>query len=160
MKARHVGLLTMMLVGCAHAQRTERGHSETVHEKHQAAQQNAAEEKRAELAAKEREHSAAAYGTTPDNTRVNERDREESALTPLDQGSSDRDLELTAEIRRAMSGDSSLSFTAKNTKVITRDGTVVLRGTVVNAREKETIQKTAVAIAGKGHVVDELEVER
>ncbi|HEX5660224.1 MAG TPA: BON domain-containing protein [Polyangiales bacterium] len=158
MIARHVGLLTMLLVGCAHKQPTH--HAEAPHEEKRVARENAAEEKRAEIAADQREHSAAAYGTTPDNTRVNERDREPTAVTPLDQGSSDRDVELTAQIRKAMVGDSSLSFTAKNTKIITRDGLVTLRGTVVNTREKETIHKTALSIAGKDHVVDELEVEQ
>jgi hyperosmotically inducible protein len=165
MIARHVGLLTMLLVGCAHSQPKQ--HAEAQHApspeaaqaKRREVRENAAEEKRAELAAKQREHSAEAYGTTPDNTRVNERDRESSALTPLDQGTSDRDVELTAQIRKAMSGDSTLSFTAKNTKIITRDGLVTLRGTVVNAREKETIEKTAISIAGKDKVVDELEIE-
>jgi hyperosmotically inducible periplasmic protein len=167
MNARHVGLLTMLLVGCAHSQSQQHAEApknertdEKVQEKRQVARENAAEEKRAEMAAEQRERSAEAYGTTPDNTRVNERDRDSSAVTPLDQSSSDRDVELTAQIRKAMIGDSSLSFTAKNTKIITRDGLVTLRGTVVNAREKETINKTAVSIAGKEHVVDELEIER
>jgi hyperosmotically inducible protein len=167
MDTRHVGLLTMLLVGCAHnraehaehakAEPGEQAHAQR--DKQREARENAEEEKRAEAAAHQREHSAEAYGTTPDNTRVNERDRESTAVTPLDQGSSDRDRELTAQIRKAMVGDSSLSFTAKNTKIITRDGLVTLRGTVVNAREKETIAKTALSIAGKDRVVDELEIE-
>jgi hyperosmotically inducible periplasmic protein len=162
MDSRHVGLLTMLLVGCAHSQpkhHAEAPVEEAQAEKRREARENAAEEKRAGLAADKRERSAEAYGTTPDNTRVNERDRDSTAVTPLDQGTSDRDMELTAQIRKAMVGDSSLSFTAKNTKIITRDGLVTLRGTVVNAREKETIAKTALSIAGKDHVVDELEIE-
>ena len=163
MISRHVGLLTMLLVGCAHGQPKQQAqapHEEQVREKREVARENAAEEERAEVAAKQRERSAEAYGTTPNNTRVNERDRDSNSVTPLDQGSSDRDVELTTQIRKAMIGDSSLSFTAKNTKIITRDGLVTLRGTVVNAREKETIHKTASSIAGKEHVVDELEIER
>jgi hyperosmotically inducible protein len=158
MKAGHVGLLTMLVAGCAHNQPAHR-EAHASHEVREQRRENAAEEKRAEAAAVQRERSAEAYGTTPDNTAVNQRDRELATVTPLDQGSSERDIELTAQIRKAMVGDSSLSFTAKNTKIITRDGLVTLRGTVVNAREKETIQKTALSIAGKDHVVDELEIE-
>ncbi|MET0284683.1 MAG: BON domain-containing protein [Polyangiales bacterium] len=158
MKAGHVGLLTMLVVGCAHNQPAHR-ETHASREVREQRRENAAEEKRAEVAAVQRERSAEAYGTTPDNTAVNQRDRDSAAVTPLDQGTSDRDVELTAQIRKAMVGDSSLSFTAKNTKIITRDGLVTLRGTVVNAREKATIQKTALSIAGKDHVVDELEIE-
>jgi osmotically-inducible protein OsmY len=176
MKSRYVGLLTLALsMGCAHSQSHQGAHARaeahgdatahkqtlTAQERRREARENEDEEKRAGIAAQKREQKTAEdFGTTPDNTRVNERDREASALTPLDQGSSDRDMELTAQIRKAMVGDSSLSFTAKNTKIITRDGLVTLRGTVANAREKETIEKTALSIAGKGQVVDELEVER
>jgi hyperosmotically inducible periplasmic protein len=166
MKLRHVGMLTLALMaGCAHSQ-PSRGVRVEQHAAHEAPRteaqeqrENTAEEKRAEQAAIKRE-TAEPYGTPPDNTRVNQRDRESSALTPLDQGSDERDRDLTAQIRKAMVGDDTLSFTAKNTKIITRAGLVTLRGTVVNAREKATIEKTALSIAGPGQVVDELEVEQ
>lgn len=170
MKARYVGTLTLLLwTGCAHHSSTgahdqtaKHSQERTPAEVKREARANAAEQRRAETAAEKRDQPprAEAFNTTPDNTRINERDRESSALTPLDQSSEDRDIELTASIRKAMIGDSSLSFTAKNTKIITRAGLVTLRGTVVNAREKETIEKIALQSAGKGRVVDELEVEQ
>ncbi|HEY6880793.1 MAG TPA: BON domain-containing protein [Polyangiales bacterium] len=165
MKSRLVGMLTLALLGgCAHAQPAPPGQHAASHVQQESreARENAAEERRASTAAAAREQRPRAedYGTTPDNTRVNERDRESSALTPLDQSSEERDVALTTQIRKAMVGDDSLSFTAKNTKIITRNGLVTLRGTVVNAREKETIEKTALSIAGAGRVVDELEIER
>lgn len=93
-----------------------------------------------------------------DNTGVNERDREGSALTPLDQGSSEADIELTQSIRQALMDADALSFTAKNVKIITRDGQVVLRGTVKSAAERSTIQRLAKDAAGKGRVTNQLEV--
>jgi len=101
---------------------------------------------------------AAAYGVEADNTRVNERDRESSALTPMDQGENEKDRDMTQAIRKAVIADDSLSFTAKNVKIITRDGLVTLRGAVNNAREKATLERTALSLAGPKRVVNELEV--
>ncbi len=102
--------------------------------------------------------SADAYGARADNTRVNERDRENSALTPLDQSESEDDRELTRRIRGAAVADSSLSFTAKNVKIITRNGQVTLRGPVNNARERDTLDRIARTAAGPARVTDELEI--
>jgi len=103
---------------------------------------------------------AAEYGAAPDNTRVNERDREPGALTPLDQSESDSDRDLLQRIRKAVVADDALSFTAKNVKIITRDGQVTLRGAVNNEKEKVEIDKLARAAAGQKHVTNELEVSR
>jgi len=101
---------------------------------------------------------AAAYGTEADNTRVNERDRDEVALTPMDQSEETNDREMLARIRKAVVADDSLSFTAKNVKIITRDGQVTLRGAVKSDREKMTIQRLATEEAGPKHVTNELEI--
>jgi hyperosmotically inducible protein len=102
--------------------------------------------------------TAASFGTDADNTRVNERDRESTALTPMDQGESAADRDLTQSIRKSVIADGSLSFTAKNVKIITRDGRVTLRGAVNNAREKQTIEQAAKDLAGAKKVTNELEV--
>jgi hyperosmotically inducible protein len=102
--------------------------------------------------------TAATYGTDADNTRVNERDRASAALTPMDQGESAEDRDLTQSIRKSVIADDSLSFTAKNVKIITRDGRVTLRGAVNNAREKATIERAATDLAGPKKVTNELEV--
>jgi hyperosmotically inducible periplasmic protein len=102
--------------------------------------------------------SAAAYGTSADNTRVNERDRESSALTPMDQSEAEDDRELTQRIRKAVVGEDSLSFSAKNVKIITRDGQVTLRGSVKSDAERTTIERLAKEAAGPGRVVNQLEV--
>ncbi|MDB4985959.1 MAG: putative hyperosmotically inducible periplasmic protein [Myxococcaceae bacterium] len=101
---------------------------------------------------------ATEFGTSADNTRVNERDRESTALTPMDQSEEASDRELVQRIRKAVIADDSLSFTAKNVKIITRDGRVTLRGAVNSAQEKATIEKAAREAAGPKHVTNELEV--
>jgi hyperosmotically inducible protein len=95
----------------------------------------------------------------PGNSAVNDRDRDGAEITPLDQGNDEIDIELTQRIRKSVVGDDSLSFSAKNVKIITRDGHVTLRGTVNSAAEKETIFKTAITHAGVGHVTNQLEVD-
>jgi osmotically-inducible protein OsmY len=87
------------------------------------------------------------------------RAREVDPITPMDQGNGEIDLELTQRIRKSVVGDDSLSFGAKNVKIITRDGHVTLRGTVNSAAEKDAIFKTAVSHAGVGHVTNQLEVD-
>jgi len=104
--------------------------------------------------------SAESFGTSADNTRVNERDRADTALTPMDQSESEADRDLLQRIRKSVIADDSLSFTAKNVKIITRDGQVTLRGAVNNEREKATIEKTAREAAGPKHVTNELEVSK
>lgn len=95
----------------------------------------------------------------PGSTEVNDRDRDGADITPMDQGNGEIDLDLTQRIRKGVMGEDSLSFGAKNVKIITRDGHVTLRGTVNSASEKDTINKIAVTHAGVGHVTNQLEVD-
>ena len=95
----------------------------------------------------------------PANTGINERDRGEAAPTPMDQGNSAEDLRITADIRKALMKEDALSFTAKNVKIITRDGQVLLRGPVKTSIEKARIDTIARTIAGVIRVDDQLEVE-
>ena len=104
---------------------------------------------------------APAPATAPaaaDNTKVNERDTDDSALTPVDQGNNEADLETTQKIRKAVVGDGSLSFTAKNVKIITLNGKVTLRGPVKSAEEREKIAAAARKVAGPANVDNQLEV--
>ncbi len=98
-------------------------------------------------------------GTAPDNTKVNKRDANGAALTPMDQGNGESDLKLTQQIRQAIIGDDSLSFTAKNVKIITVKGKVTLRGPVNTAHERATIEAAARKIAGAAQVDNQLEVK-
>jgi hyperosmotically inducible periplasmic protein len=96
----------------------------------------------------------------PDNTRVNKRDRSTEAMTPMDQGNSQTDLKITQQIRQAVMADDSLSFNAKNVKIITSNGKVTLRGVVNNDEERKTIDDQAKKVAGSTNVTDEIEVKK
>jgi len=97
--------------------------------------------------------------TDADNTRVNGRDRGGATLTPMDQGPSEADRKITREIRQALMNHSSLSFTAKNVKVITIDGRVTLRGPVKTEAERTAVEALARKVVGNGARVDsELEL--
>jgi hypothetical protein len=93
-----------------------------------------------------------------DNTKVNERDQDKDALTPIDQSESASDLKITQEIRKAVMADGSLSFTAKNVKIITNAGKVTLRGPVKSASERAAIEAAARKVAGAGKVDNQLQI--
>ena len=95
-----------------------------------------------------------------DNSRVNARDRSGATLTPMDQGSSEADRKTTQQIRQAVVGDSSLSFTAKNVKIITINGKVTLRGSVKSDDERMKVAAAARKIAGDAQVENFLEVSK
>jgi hyperosmotically inducible periplasmic protein len=93
-----------------------------------------------------------------DNTKMNERDRRGS-LTPMDQGNSGSETKITATIRKGIIADKTLSFTAKNVKVITIGSKVTLRGPVKSDREKTAIAELAQQTAGVSDVDNQLEVK-
>jgi hyperosmotically inducible periplasmic protein len=95
----------------------------------------------------------------PDNTKVNERDRDGATLTPGDQGNNETDLRITQQIRQAVMGDKSLSFTAKNVKIITANGKVTLRGPVKTEQERSAIEAAARKVAGASQVDNQIEVK-
>ena len=78
-----------------------------------------------------------------DDTGRNVRDRDGLTMTPSDQSNDPNDLKVTREIRKALVADDSLSTTAKNIKIITVHGKVILRGPVANVQEKKKIAKMA-----------------
>jgi hyperosmotically inducible protein len=94
-----------------------------------------------------------------DNTKINSRDRH-GALTPMDQGNSGTETKITAAIRKGIMRDKTLSFTAKNVKVITVGSKVTLRGPVKTDQEKSAIEAIATQAAGVAEVDDQLEVKK
>ena len=92
-----------------------------------------------------------------DDTGNNARDRGGKTLTPMDQSSDPKDIEITRQIRKAVMADDSLSTTAKNIKIITIDGAATLRGPVESSSERINIGKKANVIA-PGKVNNQLEV--
>jgi len=78
--------------------------------------------------------------TSPDNSGKNVRDRNDSNLTPGDQGENLQDLQVTRRIRRAITSNDQLSQEAKNVKIMTTNGKVTLRGPVNSDQERKTIE--------------------
>lgn len=105
-----------------------------------------------------RSDANASEARAPDNTKVNERDTSRAALTPVDQGENATDLKVTQQIRQAVMNDSSLSFAAKNVKIITVNRKVTLRGPVKTEAERSSIDAAARKIAGAAMVDNQLEV--
>lgn len=95
-----------------------------------------------------------------DNTKKNERDVDPDldTKTPFDQGENEVDRTITATIRKEVVGDSSLSMTAKNVKIITNGGVVTLRGPVDSEKEKTNIYALAQRTSGVKRVENQLEV--
>jgi len=95
----------------------------------------------------------------PDNTAVNQRDANAATKTPIDQKETQRDVNVTASIRKRVVDTEHFSINARNVKIITEDGKVVLRGPVNSAEEKEKIDAIAREIAGKDNVENQIEVK-
>ena len=96
--------------------------------------------------------------TPPDNTKVNKRDQDQSRPTAGQQKENRPDREITRLIRRSITQDKDLSTYAKNIKIITQNGDVMLRGPVRSEEEKKTIEAKANEVAGAGHVKSDIQI--
>lgn len=94
----------------------------------------------------------------PDNTAANKSDRQDAQPTADQQKENTADRTITQKIRSSVVKDKSLSTYAHNVKIITQNGNVTLRGPVRSQEEKDSVESKAVAIAGQGHVTNELEI--
>ena len=94
-----------------------------------------------------------------DNTKVNERDRNQNEPTADQQKDNPTDRAITQQIRQSLRDDKSLSTYAQNVKIITQNGQVTLKGPVRSEAEKEMIEKKATEVAGKNNVTSELNVK-
>jgi hyperosmotically inducible protein len=92
------------------------------------------------------------------NTERNVLDRDAMVPTPTDQGSSQADIDRTADIRRKVV-DAKLSTNAENVKIVTMNGRVTLRGPVKSQAEKDRIFDLACEVAGESNVTNSLDVE-
>ena len=92
------------------------------------------------------------------NSGKNKVQIQNNELDARDQGISKADVEVTRKIRQEVVGEKSFSSSAKNIKIITREGHVTLKGPVQNTTEKQKIEELAVKVAGKKHVNNEIEV--
>jgi osmotically-inducible protein OsmY len=104
------------------------------------------------------EASTTTTTSAQDNTGTNARDRNAASVTPMSQGNDMADIQTTANVRKALMADDTLSTNAKNVKVVTANGTLTLRGPVNTAAEKQTIEAKARSLAGANTVDDQIDV--
>jgi hyperosmotically inducible protein len=100
-----------------------------------------------------------ADNTPPDNTKMNERDRNPNEPTADRQKDNRSDREITQQVRKAIVKDKSLSTYAHNVKVITQNGMVTLKGPVRSEEEKKAIEAKAAEVAGHDKVTNQLDVK-
>lgn len=94
-----------------------------------------------------------------ENTKRNVRDKDNTTLTPEDQKETESDVKVTANIRKAVVEDESLSVNAQNVKIITRNGVVTLRGPVESEAESMKLQQIAKQTPGVMQVANQLEIK-
>jgi hyperosmotically inducible periplasmic protein len=94
-----------------------------------------------------------------DNTAANKVDAHDSTSTPTDHSNSTEARQTTANIRKALMADKTLSVSGHNVKIVTNGSTVTLRGPVASAAEKERIAALARQNAPGKDVVDQLTVK-
>lgn len=106
----------------------------------------------------QQEGAAGSRQYAPGNTGQNR--QHDTRLEAEDQSNADADVELTRNIRRALTDDSTLSMNAHNVKIITAAGNVTLRGPVNSDAERRKVEAIAKQAAGGRPVVNELEVDK
>jgi hyperosmotically inducible periplasmic protein len=97
----------------------------------------------------------------PDNSAVNQRDRNASEPTADQQKMNATDRQLSASIRKQIVQDKSLSTYAHNIKIISQNGEVTLKGPVKSEDERRSILAKARATTGRDDKVhDEISVKQ
>lgn len=94
----------------------------------------------------------------PDNTEMNQRDRNAAEPTADQQKETAMDREMSRKIRRSIMDDKALSTNAHNIKIISQNGMVTLKGPVNSDEEKKAVEKKATEIAGEANVKSEIQV--
>ena len=96
----------------------------------------------------------------PDDTKVNKRDKNPGEVTADQQKMNASDRNLTAKIRKSIMADKALSTYAHNVKVISRNGTVTLKGPVRSDDEVKSLMSKATEAAGSADkVVNQMSVK-
>jgi hyperosmotically inducible periplasmic protein len=88
-----------------------------------------------------------------DNTKMNQRDRNQNEPTADQQKENSSDRALAQQVRRALVKDKSLSTYAHNIKVIAQNGVVTLKGPVHSDQEKQAIESKAAEAAGGAYKI-------
>ena len=92
---------------------------------------------------------SAQTATAPDNSAQNKA----PGSTADQQSDRKSDMAITRKIRRSIIADKSLSTYAHNVKIITRHGTVTLKGPVKTEDEKQAVASKAEAVVGNASKV-------
>ena len=98
-------------------------------------------------------------GADATNSAINQRDSHQGQPTADRQSNQRSDVDLTAEIRRSVVSDKSLSTNAHNVKIVAQNGQVTLKGPVRSEAEKKSIEQRASSIAGQSNVKNEIDVQ-
>jgi hyperosmotically inducible protein len=96
--------------------------------------------------------------TQPDNSAQNKNQNPGGTADNQPNAASDR--QTTAQVRKAIVADKDLSTYAHNVKVITKDGTVTLKGPVKSDDEKQKVVGDAASVVSADKVVDQLTVKQ
>lgn len=96
--------------------------------------------------------------TQPDNSAVNQQDRQKGAITADQQRGTASDRTLTQQIRKSLVKDKSLSTYAHNVKIVSQNGVVTLKGPVRSEEEKRSVEAKAAEVAGRDNVRSEISV--
>lgn len=96
----------------------------------------------------------------PKSLRWSRRNRTEAGSVPAPTRETATDLRVSQNVRKAVMDDNSLSFEAKNVRIVARGGKVTLRGRVNTEKERLTLEEIARRVAGSGNVVNLVEVEK
>jgi len=92
----------------------------------------------------------------PDNSAQNKGQDQ----TAQDQSKVQSDRETTAKVRKALIADKDLSMYAHNIKIITRNGTVTLKGPVQSDDEKQKVESDVAGVVSRDSLVDQLTVKQ
>ena len=106
-----------------------------------------------------RAQDSSAQEPAPDNTKVNQRDKNKAEPFADQQKENRPDREIARQIRRSLVQDKSLSTYAHNVKIIAQNGMVTLKGPVRSDEEKTAVEAKATEIAGADKVTSQLEVK-
>lgn len=95
-----------------------------------------------------------------DNTKMNEKTERKGEITSQDQGTSPADVEMTRKIRQEVTKQNSFSTNAKNVKIASLNGNVVLKGPVKTFEEKQKIEGIAKQFIGGGMLYNEITIAK
>ena len=91
-----------------------------------------------------------------DNTSQNK----SATPTADNQSNVKADRMMTAQIRRAITKDKTLSLDAHNVKIIVQNGKATLKGPVASEDEKQKVLQDAASVTSSDNVADQLAVKQ